>query len=649
MSTAAGTNNIKSGLVLDLDPANTRSLTNPTRNVLAFPEDFTNAFWGKRSGCIVTPNVIAAPDGTMTADLVSVANIFYFPILFSGNASHSFHLKPAVGTNTFSLGHAGTGVSGTFNFTTKTFSGGYTGTYLDIGNGWYRVTFSTASQFANYYFEISFDNVAGVYIWGAQLEPSFTPSDYNPVSSSKTTTIWNDISGIPVSSAFTNLTQVELLVVAGGGGAVADRAGAGGAGGVIYNSAYPVTAGTSYTTTVAAKSSDVGNNSVFGPLTAIGGGRGGTGSGTAGGAGGSGGGGGNGSGADNFSVGGPGIPSQGFPGGRGFYTAPNYGTGGGGGAGGPGSDGGTSFSGNGGPGRYFPQFASVGGSPAGWFGGGGGGGSYGSGGINGIGGLGGGGTGSSNPVGGLPADSGVDNTGGGGGSSGNYSAGGAGGSGIIVVRYPEPQRATGGTVSLREGFVYHTFTSGTSAFITNTYINYTALVNGPTYSSTSTGILNFDGTDDYVITPFIPSNTAGSISVWFKLNLLKDFNTIFDNALGANDWEMWNFATGVTRFRTNNNETDFVVNSPVLAINTYYNITVTWNSTAATMYLNGVLVSQDTTPGTKVMPSYLYIGGGNAGNTKLNGSVGRVSIYDRVLTAAEILQNFNSMRGRYGI
>lgn len=475
----------------------------------------------------------------------------------------------------------------------------------------------------------------------------------NPKSYS-TGTLWNNISGATLSTPYTNLTKVEVLVVGGGGGAGADVGGGGGAGGLIYDPAFLVTPGTSYSVTVGAGGSAGapganGGNSVFGTLTAFGGGGGSYYYDCVGRDGGSGGGGNptspNSYRTDGLRRGGLAVAGQGFPGSGQGSGAGGVGGSGAGGIGTPQNNNGS----NGGNGLYFPQFAAVGGFPAGWFAGGGGAGSSAATSI-GLGGLG-GGTGSSELVTGrLSGGSGIPNTGGGAGSSGNgANSGGVGGSGIIIVRYPEPQRATGGSVTFKDGYVLHTFTSGTSAFVTNSYVSNSSLINGPIYSSTSTGVLNFEGTNDYLLTPFIPSVTAGTISVWFKLNILKDYNTIFDNSIGADDWEMWTYATGVTRFRTTAGNLDYIVDSGVLSINTYYNITVTWDNTSASLYQNGVLITQDTTPGTKINPSYLYIGGGNAGNTKLNGSVGRISIYDSVLTAAEVLQNFNSLRGRYGI
>jgi len=81
-----------------------------------------------------------------------------------------------------------------------------------------------------------------------------------------------------------NLTAVEVLVVAGGGGG--STAGGGGGGGVLYSSAVSITPGSAITATVGdggagtvrsdqgAPTNTSGGNSVFGALTAIGGGRG---------------------------------------------------------------------------------------------------------------------------------------------------------------------------------------------------------------------------------------------------------------------------------------------------------------------------------------------------------------------------------------
>jgi len=234
----------------------------------------------------------------------------------------------------------------------------------------------------------------------------------------------------PIAS---NITNVEVLAVAGGGAGGLALGGGGGAGGLVYSSSFTITPSTPIQVIVgaggtvnggtAATSATNGENTVFGSIVSIGGGRGGGYFGSApAGSGGSGGGGGNGS-PDS----GSGTPGQGFEGGLG---AANNG-GGGGGAAQPGfAYNAATTPGQGGSGSYYPQFIGIGGSPAGWFAGGGGGSV---GGTGRAGGNGGGGAGGSSFNFGT---AGTANTGGGGGGGGTGGAsGGAGGSGIVIVGY----------------------------------------------------------------------------------------------------------------------------------------------------------------------------------------------------------------------
>ena len=275
------------------------------------------------------------------------------------------------------------------------------------------------------------------------------------------------------------VSSVKVLVVGGGGGGGTNMGGGGGGGGVVYDPAYPVQAGSTTLVTVGAGGAGApaglangthpsvpgnnGGNSVFGTLTAIGGGRGGVSYNTmglginTGAAGGSGGGA---SGYNNNGVsasGGAGTTGQGY---RGGNQGVAYYSGGGGGAGGAGADGNNQA--NGGPG----VLNSITGVPLYWGGGGGGSGYSICGGNGGIGGGGGaavcattGGAGLNNgsPGGGgvvnaqtnTPGGNGGANTGGGGGGGSHFdrtNKGGDGGSGVVIVSY-DPVSGTSGGLS----------------------------------------------------------------------------------------------------------------------------------------------------------------------------------------------------------
>jgi hypothetical protein len=98
-----------------------------------------------------------------------------------------------------------------------------------------------------------------------------------------------------------------------------------------------------------------------------------------------------------------------------------------------------------------------------YYGGGGGGGWQTVGGNGGTGGLGGGGNGGGNPAGVyIQAQGGVANTGGAGGGSAFGQNQGNGGSGVVIIRYKGAPVASGGIVSIIEGYTYHQFNTSTT-------------------------------------------------------------------------------------------------------------------------------------------------------------------------------------------
>ena len=261
----------------------------------------------------------------------------------------------------------------------------------------------------------------------AGVVKSFTTTPTTAATSISSTFSW---------TAPSDVTQIELLVVGGGGsgaGGNGGGAGGGGAGGLIYNNAYPVTPGQTYTVVVGgggiasngARQGYTGSNSQFGNLIAYGGGGGGCNI-LPGVAGGSGGGSGEYATPNAIGYGGAGVAGQGFKGGDTSFTG---GASGGGGAGGPGINGNSGGNAGGGPGLQFgisgiPQYYAGGGGASTNSAPGGAGGS----GVGGNGGPGSSGTGT--------VTSGANNTGSGGGGTYQTGAGTAyGGSGIVIVRY----------------------------------------------------------------------------------------------------------------------------------------------------------------------------------------------------------------------
>jgi hypothetical protein len=70
------------------------------------------------------------------------------------------------------------------------------------------------------------------------------------------------------------------------------------------------------------------------------------------------------------------------------------------------------------------------------------------------------------------------------------------------------------------------------------------------------------------------------------------------------------------------------------------------------LYMNGGLdnaSSGENTPSTITSNDTLKIGSGDAGAQDFNGKIGPCMIYNRSLTATEVLKNYNQLKGRFGL
>ena len=172
------------------------------------------------------------------------------------------------------------------------------------------------------------------------------------------------------------------------------------------------------------------------------------------------------------------------------------------------------------------------------------------------------------------------------------------------------------------------------------------LTNGPTFSSDYGGKFNFDETNDYVDCGNVLSQTAYTKSAWFRpesstRNIISGpANHAFwmvgtDNTLAAGHQGQW---SRVSHAVPSGN-----------MLNQWWNGVVTWNnSTGWVLYLNGVQVDTNSNTSGPGGTTGVYIARYSGGNY-FDGDIAQAIIYDRVLTATEVQQNFNAFRGRFGL
>ena len=199
-----------------------------------------------------------------------------------------------------------------------------------------------------------------------------------------------------------------------------------------------------------------------------------------------------------------------------------------------------------------------------------------------------------------------------------------------------------------------------------------SLINGPTFNSDNGGSIVFDGVDDYVIIPYNTSiDFAGDKNItvfqFIKVNSFNDNMTslIWEDIKDGNGYEPvairygWiNSSTKYANFALAwDSNTETVVNSTtVIQQNQIYNVVGTYDGTSMKIYINGILENSNSETRTIRTPlssdARWIIGAGELTATsyrQFNGNISTTQIYNRALTATEVLQNYNAQKGRFGL
>lgn len=183
--------------------------------------------------------------------------------------------------------------------------------------------------------------------------------------------------------------------------------------------------------------------------------------------------------------------------------------------------------------------------------------------------------------------------------------------------------------------------------------NNSNLVNGPTYSSASGGIITFDGVNDGARSTNTTEHkvTVGTIQAWVKSSspgssyrgiIVKQEQWglfFYDGTLVAYDWG--NGQQRSTSQSINDGNWHFVAMT--------FTETTGTPSNNATVYLDGSSVLTTTVKDKNSNTSGIVFGAGrfDLATQQLNGNIACGSVYNRVLSAAEILQNYNALKNRF--
>jgi hypothetical protein len=270
--------------------------------------------------------------------------------------------------------------------------------------------------------------------------------------------------------------------------------------------------------------------------------------------------------------------------------------------------------------------------------------------------------------------------GGGGGYSGSNSGriGGNGGSGIVIIKYKGPQKATGGdSIITRRGYTIHVFTSSGTFTVggrvgglsTSKIVGTLNNMGSSNYSSANKGYFTFDGSNEYInlntnFSDYVGVSLPATWEAFVYLNTSNNNETIIGSA----------WATGGVLFRktgsphTPSNRIRFLYftngsngtgfDSQSTFASGWHHFVATYNGSGISygnfdFYHNGIIanITNPTFGNPTTIPNKTFnVGGISAENTGYwSGNIAYVKLYNKLLSADQILDNYNATKGRFGL
>jgi hypothetical protein len=235
-----------------------------------------------------------------------------------------------------------------------------------------------------------------------------------------------------------------------------------------------------------------------------------------------------------------------------------------------------------------------------------------------------------------------------------------------------PTIVTNGLVLALDAGDRNSYVSGSTTWFDLAGTNNGTLTNGPTFSTGSGGSIVFDGVDDYVggtgidaASIALGGSSGVTVSMWVKRTVLslgasKTFFGFSNNV--ASHKLLLSFTTDnlIQVFGRSATETgqSVITTTNFTSTSDWYNVTGVWiyGTNTILCYVNSIL--QPTTGTVTFSQSTLQagttsnfnrIGSELASATLFPGNIASTQIYNRALSASEVLQNYNATKGRFGL
>ena len=211
---------------------------------------------------------------------------------------------------------------------------------------------------------------------------------------------------------------------------------------------------------------------------------------------------------------------------------------------------------------------------------------------------------------------------------------------------------------------YNSFKTGNTLWydISGSYVNGT-FTNGPSFSTSNGGSISFDGTDDYVSASVSSPGPPITIETVFRFNDSASDSTNYryvfslgsESPGGIISLAKATSQSPVSPLLPNQGYCYIGSNNPrpinyIFTGSAYHHVVLQVLSDNQTIkcFIDGVEVSVSNDSTTISLSSTLNVGRYVGANWYLNGNIQTFRIYNRALSQAEILKNYNAQKGRIG-
>lgn len=179
--------------------------------------------------------------------------------------------------------------------------------------------------------------------------------------------------------------------------------------------------------------------------------------------------------------------------------------------------------------------------------------------------------------------------------------------------------------------------------------NHGEVINGPTYNSLKGGSISFDGSNDYLSVLSSTSwalTTSSTVSIWCNPTNSSGHAICFDKG----SWLGWYFSMSGFFLYCGQAGADQVTTFGTMTYGVWQNLTVVVDREGLYFktYKNGVFVAQTAIVQPAInYASTLYLGCRGGYDNFHNGKTSNLHLYNRALSATEVLQNYNATKSRF--